>query len=226
MRNFCYIILLIFIGFKVYAQDNYTWKIKLKLGNELRIPILKHIDDEPPQHFSSGQLMTMDSNVDIDESLNGFPIHYALEFKLGRTWSFEFQHSIHYDHVGFEEEINFEPNYYSVSPGLDQFFSDYKFSFFKYFPIKRGQSFNINLGYSLNQLGDYYYILNHYLITSLSHGYTAFNIEANYQYKFLSLGIGTYVIDDIDSQFYINNVKEGFGSYIFYFNVDFDILKF
>jgi len=223
------IYLFVFSFVQLYSQKSNDWKIKLKIGNELRLPILKYDNSKHTYYYDDGYaiFVSLASNTDIEETLNGFPLHYALEFKLSKTWSFEFQHTIHYDHVVFDEAIVFNPDYKSVATGLNQFFSDYKFSFFKYFTIDQNNSFNVSAGFSLNLVGDKYYILDRIFLTTQDKGYTSFVIESNYQYKRLSLGIGLFIIDDISAQLYANDIVDnGFGNYIFYFNLDFDILKF
>jgi len=225
MKKYLLFIILLSL-YQIQAQTKNDWKIKLKIGNELRIPVLNYVEDNSLQSNHNG-LLSFNINRDLKAFLNGFPIHYAVEFKIYKTWSFEFQHSIHYDHVAYKEAVQNVAGQKTVSSGLNQFFSDYKFSFFKYFIIDERQQFNLNLGYSFNGLGSYYWVYQHHYLTTTSNHYTSFHLESNYQYKFMSLGLGIYVLDQPDFNVFTGSIKaEDFSNYLIYFNLDFDILKF
>ncbi len=226
MKKIILLIVLLSLG-QVQAQKKKDdWKIKLKVGNELRLPVLKTIGNRPLQQTQYNVLLGWRINRDLNSFLNGFPIHYAVEFKINKSWSFEFQHSIHYDHVVFEESVSYDAPGKTISSSVNQFYSDYKFSFFKYFKIDEKQQFNINVGYSFNGLGSFYWYFQHYLLTTAVNHYTSFNFESNYQYKFMSLGAGIYLLDQPDFRVYFGNIGDDFSNYVIYFNLDFDIFKF
>lgn len=179
--------ILIFIAFSYmhpFAQQKDDYKIKLSVGSELRIPILHHVGDVlNPRHYFG-------NNTDIYENMNGFPIYYALDLRLSKKWFVSFQHSIRYDHIAFKEISNYGEAQVSIAPNISAFFSDYKFSFHRYFTINKREKIDVDLGYSLMNQAGLIMVTNGMFGHQRGFTFTSFHLETNYHYKFLQLGAG------------------------------------
>ena len=222
---FSYLFLFSFLSFSQKKVTDY--KFSFQIGSEIRFPILKFKENSQINLASSQGFIIIIDNKDISEYLKADAYYYKLNIRLSSTWFIGFQHSVRYGHVAFLEKNDQSQLTYKYASSLNQFISDYKFFFKKNFNINKMKA-DIGIGYNLMGYGVKYYLNNPGMLINLSR-LTAFDLQTNYHYKYMDLGLGLYIIDYTQFNSVLHKLSQnnrGFGNYVLYFNIGFDIIKF